>query len=261
MFSKTIFKQTFISNFKLWLIFTLITSILNAVLIAVFEPNTISVVTDMVKGTPLESMLQNTTFLGMLAQTFYSLHGVILPLVFIIMTANSLVASQVDRGSMAYLLSTPTKRNVVVGTQAAYLITSIIVMFAIVTIVGVATIQIFQGNTNVIISDYLLLNLGLLLLMFATSGISFLFSCVFNLSKNSLAFGAGIPLAFFLFQLMGQVSESLEGIKYISLNSLFDTDAILKGDGYMVQFVILALVGIVLYAIGIRIFQEKDLPL
>ena len=60
---------------------------------------------------------------------------------------------------------------------------------------------------------------------------------------------------------MGQVSESLEGIKYISLNSLFDTDAILKGDGYMVQFVILALVGIVLYAIGIRIFQEKDLPL
>lgn len=261
MFSKTIFKQTLKSNFKLWLIFTLIMSVLNAVLIAVFEPSTISGMADMVKGTPLEHMLQNTSFLGMLAQTFFSLHGVILSLVFVIMTANSLVASQVDRGSMAYLLSTPTKRSVVVRTQAAYLITSIIVMFATVTIVGVAAIQIFQGDIDVSISDYLLLNLGLLLLMFATSGISFLFSCVFNLAKNSLALGAGIPLAFFLFQLMAQVSESLEGIKYISLNTLFDTDAILNGDGYMIQFIILAVVGIVLYEIGIRVFQQKDLPL
>lgn len=231
------------------------------VLIAVFEPSTISGVADMVKGTPLENMLQNTTFLGMLAQTFFSMHGVILPLVFIIMTANSLVASKVDRGSMAYLLSTPTKRNVVVGTQAAYLSTSIFVMFAIVTIVGVAAIQIFQSDADVSIPDFLLLNLGLFLLMFATSGVSFLFSCIFNLSKNSLAFGAGIPLAFFLFQLMGQTSESLEAMKYISLNTLYGTDAILNGDGYIIQFVILAVVGIVLYALGIRIFQQKDLPL
>ena len=177
------------------------------------------------------------------------------------MTANSLIASQVDRGSMAYLLSTPTKRSVVVGTQAAYLITSIIVMFAIVTMIGVATIHIFQSDADVNISDFLLLNLGLFLLMFATSGISFLFSCIFNLSKNSLAFGAGIPLAFFLFQLMGEVSESLEAIKYISLNTLFDTAAILNGNGYIIQFVILAVVGIILYTIGIRIFQQKDLPL
>ena len=145
------------------------------------------------------------------------------------MTANSLVAAQVDRGSMAYLLSTPTKRSIVVGTQATYLITAIIVMFAIVTTVGVVAIQIFQSDTDVSITSFLLLNLGLFLLMFATSSISFLFSCIFNLSKNSLAFGAGIPLAFFLFQLIGQVSESLEEIKYLSLNTLFDTKAILNG--------------------------------
>lgn len=261
MLNTIIFKQTFKSNSKLWLIFTIIMSVLSAVLIAVFEASTISGVSDIVKGTPLESMLQNTTFLGMLAQTFFSLHGVILPLIFIIMTANSLVAAQVDRGSMAYLLSTPTKRSIVVGTQATYLITAIIVMFAIVTTVGVVAIQIFQSDTDVSITSFLLLNLGLFLLMFATSSISFLFSCIFNLSKNSLAFGAGIPLAFFLFQLIGQVSESLEEIKYLSLNTLFDTKAILNGEGYMLGFIILTVVGIVLYAIGIRIFQQKDLPL
>lgn len=261
MFNKTIFKQTLKSNFKLWLIFTLIMTVLNAVLIAVFEPSTISGMESMIKDTPLENMFQNTTFLGMLSQTFFTLHGVILPLVFVIMTANSLVASQVDRGSMAYLLSTPTKRNAVVRTQAAYLIISLIAMFTIITVVGVIAIQVYQGDIEVSISDYLILNVGLLLLMFATSGISFLFSCVFNLSKNSLAFGAGIPLAFFLFQLMAQVDESLEGLKYVSLNTLFDTEAILEGDGYLIQFIILTVVGIILYEIGIRVFQQKDLPL
>lgn len=42
---------------------------------------------------------------------------------------------------------------------------------------------------------FLLINAGGLLLMFAVSGISFLSSCIFNLSKHSIALGAGVPLA------------------------------------------------------------------
>ena len=261
MFNATIFKQTLKANLKLWMIFTVITSVMLAVMIAVFEPTTIAGMTNMVEGTALADMLQNTTFNGMLASTFYSLHGVLLPLIFIIMTANSLIASQIDRGSMAYILSTPIKRSTVVRTQALYLITALIMMFAIVTGVGLAAIQIFQNDVDISISDFLLLNLGLFLLMFATSGISFFFSCFFNLSKNSLALGAGIPLAFFLFHLMAQISESLEGIKYVSMNTLFDTNAILNGDSITIPFIILVVVGIILYGLGIRVFQRKDLPL
>ncbi|MGE7093666.1 ABC transporter permease subunit [Lysinibacillus sp. NPDC048646] len=261
MLSKTIFKQTLKANFKLWIIFTVITSVMLAVMIAVFEPTTISGVTDMIKDTALGDMLKNTTFLGMLASTFYSLHGVLLPVIFIIMTANSLIASQVDRGSMAYLLSTPIKRSTVVRTQAFYLIVALMMMFVVVTSLGLASIQIFQSDVDISISDFLMLNLGLFLLMFAISGISFFFSCLFNLTKNSLALGAGIPIAFFLFHLMAQISKSLEGIKYISLNTLFDTDAILNGDSIAIQFIMLIGIGIVLYALGIRVFQQKDLPL
>lgn len=261
MFNKTIFKLTLKGNFKLWFIFTLVMSIFCVVLTAVFAPATISGVTDMVKGTPLEKMLEQTTFLGMLAQTFYTLQGIILPLIFIILTANNLIAAQVDRGSMAYLLSTPTKRSTVVMTQALYFILSLLAMFTIVTLVGLFSIQIFQRDTEINLANYLSLNLGLFLLMFATSGVSFLFSCIFNLSKNSLALGAGIPLAFFLFQLMSKVDESLEGFKYLSLNSLFEPKAIAGGEEYLVQFIILAVTGIVLYAIGMGVFKNKDLPL
>ena len=111
------------------------------------------------------------------------------------------------------------------------------------------------------VHDYIMLNLGLFLLMFATSSISFIFSCIFNLSKNYMALGGGIPVAFFLFSMMAQVSEDLEVLKYFTLNSLFDTHAILNGGDYMFGFIALAAIGIVLYTIGVYVFKEKDLPL
>ena len=60
---------------------------------------------------------------------------------------------------------------------------------------------------------------------------------------------------------MAQVSSDLEWFKYFTVNTLFDTDAILSGEGYVLSFIILFVVGIVLYEIGIRVFKTKDLPL
>lgn len=261
MFNKTIFKQTMKANLKLWLIFTIVVSVLGAVLIAVFDESTIGGLSSMVEGTPLENLLKQTTFLGMLSQTFYTIHGILLPIIFIIMTANSLVAQKVDQGSMAYLLSTPIKRTTIVVTQALYLIFAIFLMIVIETGVGLAAIQIFQSNLDFSMSDYLMLNTGLFLLMVAISSISFFFSCLFNLSKNSLALGAGIPLLFFLFQLMSTVDSSLENLRYFTINALFDTGAILDGEAYGLNFIALVGISLVLYVASIKIFKEKNLPL
>jgi len=113
-----------------------------------------------------------------------------------------------------------------------------------------------------VVGKYLLLNLGVFLLMFAISSISFLFSCVFNLTKNSLALGAGIPVAFLIFKIMAEASTSLEGFKYATLNTLFTPSHIIGDDGtYLPQFAILAALGVVLYMVGVKVFKEKDLPL
>lgn len=261
MFSKTIFKHTLKANFRLWLIFTAVTSAFCAILIAVFEPATISGMMDLIEGTALGEMLKNTTFLGMMSSTFFTLHGVLLPLVYVMITANNLIAAQVDRGSLAYLLSTPTKRSTIVRTQALYLIAAIAAMFFVVSLVGLMSIRLFQGEVDVDYGTLYTLIGGLFLLMFATSGVSFLFSCLFNLSKHAIALGAGLPLAFFLFDLMSTVSESLENFKYVTLHTLYNRDAILAGDSVLIPFAILAATGLVLYAIGSRVFQQKDLPL
>jgi ABC-2 type transport system permease protein len=44
------------------------------------------------------------------------------------------------------LLSTPTKRSVIVRTQVLYFVTSLFIMFVIVTITGLISIQAFHGG-------------------------------------------------------------------------------------------------------------------
>jgi ABC-2 type transport system permease protein len=103
--------------------------------------------------------------------------------------------------------------------------------------------------------------LGSFLLMFAFSSISFFASCVFNLTKQSLAIGAGVPLAFILMNLLSEISDSLSILQNFTLTTLFDVSAIISGEGYIYKMVILGVIGIVLYTAGIMVFRKKDLPL
>ncbi|MBR1384020.1 MAG: hypothetical protein IJ555_09490, partial [Ruminococcus sp.] len=83
------------------------------------------------------SMLDMTR--SLLFTIFYGMMTTILPGIYVLVTANKLIASQVDRGSMAYILSTPTKRSSVTFTQMFYLIASLVAMFGILTAAHLAT--------------------------------------------------------------------------------------------------------------------------
>jgi len=84
---------------------------------------------------------------------------------------------------------------------------------------------------------------------------------VFNLTKNSLALGAGIPIAFLILEIMAGTSSDLENLRFLSMNTLFDPSAITGGGTFIPQFIAMAVIGAVLYLIGIKVFKEKDLPL
>ena len=93
------------------------------------------------------------------------------------------------------------------------------------------------------------------------SGICFCSSCIFNTSKNSLTFGAGIPLYFFVVSMFIKLSDDLDFLKNFTLNTLFDTQKILEGSGYIQDFIIMGVLALMLYAVGIIWFEKKDLPL
>ena len=220
------------------------------------------------------SELGNMDIYGMIiGSIFYRIAGLLMPMVFVIMTANSLLAGQVDSGSMAYVLSTPTKRRTVTVTQMTYLVLALFAMFSILTITSVIAIWICGGNSFAInYGQILLFNLGAFLTMFAFAGFCFMCSAIFNRTKYSLGIGGGLTIFSLVCTILGLFGSTvipsamrisaMNFFNYLSLITLYDTVSIMAGTtAYLWKFAILLGVGIVTFIIGIFRFDKKDLPL
>ena len=203
---------------------------------------------------------------------FFKMAGLLLPIIYVIMTSNNLIASQVDTGSMAYVLSTSTRREEVTFTQALYLIGSLFLMFVCTTITSCICFKIANVTTDLTYSKLILINLGAFITLFAISGINFLTSCFFDRSKKAMALGGGISMFFLVATMLGLFGSpvipsvvrisALNNFNYVSLITLFDVVSILNGENaYIYKFIILILVGLVGYIIGSIKFKKKDLPL
>ena len=220
------------------------------------------------------SELGNMDMYGLIiGNLFYRVAGILLPMVYVIMVANGLLAGQVDSGSMAYVLSTPTKRRAVTVTQMTYLMLSLLAMFLLVTVTSVVSIWIVGGNEFTInFAEILLLNLGAFLTMFAFAGFCFMCSSIFNRSKYSMSIGGGISILMLVCTILGLFGSDVVPVamrigqmnffNYLSIISLFDATSILSGGmNFLWKFGILALIGIVTFIVGVFCFEKKDLPL
>ena len=206
---------------------------------------------------------------------FYKLAGLLLPIIYVIMASNNLIAGQVDSGSMAYVLSTSTKRRTVVFTQAVYLIGSLLAMFSLTTVTGCVCLAIVKADSTSIIMSYgelILLNLGAFLVLFALSGLCFFTSCWFDRSKRSMAIGGGLSIYSLVGAMLGLFGtqtipsvvrlDALKYFNYTTIISLFDSVSIIDGTfTFLWKFAILIVFGVVGYVIGARKFVKKDLPL
>jgi len=105
------------------------------------------------------------------------------------------------------------------------------------------------------------MNIVLYFLHIALSGICFFASCISNDTKRSFTIGAGIPVAFFLIQMLANMGGKLENLKYFTLFTLFNTTDIIAGNSIVSPVLILLAVAIVLYGLGIFIFSKRDLPI
>ncbi|HWT76135.1 MAG TPA: ABC transporter permease subunit [Mobilitalea sp.] len=266
MLSKPLLKATIKQNYIVLLIIIGVLMIYMPTIVSMYDPKTQESLNEMLKMMPKEVISAMgfsspvSDLLSFIATYFYGFLILLLPMIYTIIVANRTIASHVDKGSMAYLLSTPNTRAKIACTQAFYLLTSITLLITFVTLSGISMCQIlFPGDLN--IKGFILLNLGALLLYYALTGIGFFASCFFNDTKNSLALGAGLPVAFLLFQMVSDIGDATKFFKYLSLYTLFDPATIITGEGYAVSYLVLVVIGVVMYTAGILSFHKKDLTL
>ncbi len=261
MISFPYFKQIAKSNFKFLCAFTLVLCVFLIVMTNVFTPETVNNLQSTTSDTIASHILTgNGTLIGFMSNSFYALMAIIFPMVYSIMVGNRMIAEKVDKGSIAGFLSTPVTRLQITISSAVYFVLSLVVMWGVASIVGIISANAFQPDA-LDTDTFLMMNLGAFLYHLVISSICFCSSCIFNTLKHSLVFGAGIPLYFFVISLFIKLSEDLDFLKYVTLNTLFDTQKILDGSGYMEEFIIMSLISIALYTIGVIWFQKKDLPL
>lgn len=204
---------------------------------------------------------------------FYKMAGLLLPIIYVIMVSNSLIAGQVDSGSMAYVLSTSTKRDEVTFTQAAFLILSISAMMLMTTLTSVICLAIVSSpDITLTYGQLILMNLGAFMVLLAISGLCFMTSCIFNRSKKAMAIGGGLSMFFLVATMLGLFGSpdlpsvirlsALNFFNYVTIISLFDTISIIEGTlAFLWKFAILLVMAGVCYAVGFVKFRKKDLPL
>lgn len=191
----------------------------------------------------------------------YGFLMILFPLIFTIIIVHKMVMSYIDNGSMANLLATPNSRRTIICTQALSVVLWMGILMVAVTAVGIAGSQMmFPGELD--IKRYLVLNGSTLLMQLLICGIVFLAACICSETKNFYALGAGFPILFFLMQMLSNMGEKLENLKYLTVYTLLPTAEIVKGqDGIWGQNLVMAVLAVILFGSGIWWFCRRDLSL
>ena len=318
--SKPLFKQSFKANWLMWLVLSLgsaaIFVVINIVIGSrnIFTNIDMNAVTNYVKAEGmswlqilglLEKMGFSLSRIQVMSQIdlnaimndlIYKIAGVLLPMIYVMVVSNKLVATQVNDGSMAYVLSTPTNRKTVVRTQFIFLLASVTAMYLIITAgaVGSEIIAnaIKMANNPGATSTFtplrsILYSAGSYLSILALGGICFGASCYFNKSSNATVVGGGACVISFLacilglfgnkvFVAVGVGVEAMRTFDYFSMFTLVDTEsisnfikAITENDfvsykniyDWTWKFAIMAAIFAVFSTAGAIYFRKKDLPL
>ncbi len=228
-----------------------------------------------ISTTLVESMEKMDTT-SLINQMYFHVIGLLPIFLLIAVLGNTLIVGQVERGSLAYTLSTPTKRSAVAITQALFMILVPLAMLAVVCVARTVSTKIFFGE--VYPPKIIMLYVGMYLLVEAVCGLCYLGSCFANQSRKAMAFGGGLAAWFFLASLLGLFGsedlvnmgigvEVLDLFNKTTLITLFDINAIgTIGSGdinydFVWKMAVLAAIAIVSYVTGAVKFCKKDLPL
>ena len=252
MFSIPLFKQTVKSNWVMWTAMTAVMTIMCVQFSAM-------------------KMTQSLLF-----TIFYGMMTTILPGIYVLVTSNKLIASQVDKGSMAYVLSTPIKRSTVVITQIIFMVSSLILMFTIQTAAHIAVNQISTLSLNSLSYNQLSgdlttamiikVNLSALLVCIAMAGVCFMFSGIFNTTKFTIGLSGifvGESILANMLAMFGSLGvKGLDNFKYATICSFYDYQSVLTSNNdWIIKMIFPLAIAIITFLIGGIVFRKKDLPL
>lgn len=267
MFNKTLLKSNIKSNYVILIVIAGVLFMYTSIMIGMYDPATSEKMNQLMELFPKEVIgafgfkLESGSLLEFLTSYLYGFIFLIFPLIVEMVVAHRVIARHVDKGSMAYILSTPNDRKRIALTQMFFLEVCVFLITVYISLILIICSAIaFPGLLD--IWKLLYVNVGLFLLHSALSGICFFASCIANESKTSLSIGVGVSVTFYVIQMLANTGDKLEFLKYATIFTLYQPSEILaKNNNTIWNYSIMALIAITAYGIGIYQFSRRDLPL
>ena len=242
------------SNSKIILLFLAIITLYAGIITAMYNPELGAGINELAKSMPqffavfgMEN--PGTTLLDFLNNYLYGFILILIPFIYIILMCYKLVAKHIDKGSMAYLLNTHYSRIQIILTQF------------IVLVIGLLVLVCYATGLIIFISNLMFKGEMFILEVFLST-LCFMFACLFNELKFSIGLGAGLGMIFFLVQMLSQVSDDIEFLKYFTPLTLFSPENIIKYDIESFMYLgVLLISAVVFFVITMKKFKKRDLSL
>lgn len=259
-----LFKRNIRTGIKLMIIFVAILAMYTSVIIYMYNDDLAKLLNQYKDMMPemMSAMGMGGTVTSLIEFINTYLNGflmLVVPMVFTMLLVNSYVMKYEDNGSMSCLLATPNSRRKIIVTQVFSVILMITVLIVIITIIGIFSSEMmFSGKLD--IGKYIFMNLCTLFMHYLIAGICFMTACFVNETKWYLAFGVGLPLTFFIIQMMANMGGDLKIFKYFTIYTLLPYDEIIhNGSGIISSICIILAVVIFTFTLGVEKFVRKDL--
>lgn len=266
MITKSLWKREWKANINIILLFLALLSLYCGVILAMYDPESGDMLQAMAEQMPelfaaFGMSDAGNTLMEFITNYLYGFILIVIPYMGIVLLTHRLIIRYIDRGSMAYLLASGNSRTKIILTQASFLIFFVCLMCLYVTcFLLFGAVLIHQEQLPLDTLCYL--NLGLLGLLLAFSSISFLGAVCFNETKYSLGIATALGIFFLLVQMLSKVGSAMDFLKYMTITTLLDVDAILQGQGTsLTGILVLYAIAIGCYGASIAIFQRRNLPL
>ena len=185
----------------------------------------------------------------------------LLPLLYEVLAAGRLIASGIDSGLFVYLLATPQARETIACTRGICVAGSTGLLFLLTGVCAGICVRVrMPGQLSWEIFWQLLI--GCFCLHGLLGGMAFFAACRAKHFRSFVLTGVCIPVAFLLLHMAAALGGTWEILRYVTVFSLFDIEAILAREGISFLYMGILCVGAgIFYALGVNSFRKRDLAI
>ncbi len=197
-----------------------------------------------------------------LNMNYYNSIHLYIMIVFVVIFSTKLVAKLIGDTSLVYYLNSSVSRKTFLRSQMVTFYLGLLFILLSSISCGLLSKIIFANNVNIDIYYFIKINVTIIALFSFLGSMCLFISSFAKNGSESIAYGATLVIFQYIVDMFRKMSSQLEGAKYITVFTLYNTEKINNSHSYfIVSSLILVAVSIFICAGSLVYFNKRDLYL